>query len=217
LEAVHESDGQQQFDTNLVLLAAGQIPMVDGLGLEAAGVEVTSQGIVTDDSLCTNVPHIWAAGDVRVGNMKLSQTASSEGQLAARNALTGRHDHVDERVVPYLIGLTPPVATVGLTEEEARDDGHDVGTHVQTYKDVCPAGNVVGEPVGLFKVVFDKTTGRLLGAHAFGSSSPELVQQIAFALRANLTLREAGASLFTFPGLSEVVWYALRPHPGDPA
>jgi pyruvate/2-oxoglutarate dehydrogenase complex dihydrolipoamide dehydrogenase (E3) component len=151
-----------------------------------------------------------------MGNMTLSQAASSESHLATRNARAGRHDQVDERVVPYLIGITPPVATVGLTEEQARDARYDVGTHVQTYRDVCPAGNVAGEPAGLFKIVLDKTSAALLGADALGSGSPELVQRVAFALRANLTLRETGASPFTYPGLSEVAWYALRPHPGDP-
>ena len=205
------------FDADVVLLAAGQTPAIADLGLEDAGVEVTSAGVVTDASLRTSVDTIWAIGDVRAGATKLSQTASSEGQRAARNAVLGRRDEIDERVVPYFVGLTPPVAAVGLTEEQARAAGYEVGTHKQPYKDVCPAGNVVGEPVGFFKVVFDAKTGMLLGAHAFGAGSPELVQQVAFALRGGLTLREAGATLVMFPGLCEVVWYALRPHPGDPS
>jgi pyruvate/2-oxoglutarate dehydrogenase complex dihydrolipoamide dehydrogenase (E3) component len=215
--AVADDEGAlQHFDADVILLAAGQTPAVADLGLEQVGVEVTSAGIVTDASLRTSVATIWAIGDVRAGATRLSQTASSEGQIAARNAVLGRRDEIDERVVPYLVGLTPPVAAVGLTEEEAREAGHQVGTHSQAYKDVCPAGNVVGEPIGFFKVVFDAKTGKLLGGHSFGAGSPELVQQVAFALRGNLTLREAGATLFTFPGLCEVVWYALRPHPGDP-
>ena len=206
---------EEPFDR--VLLAAGQLPAVDGLRLEDIGVHYTSEGIQTDAALRTSVPHIWAAGDVRAGTLKLSQIASSEGQLVARNALSGKVTELGERVVPYLIGLTPPVAAVGLTEEEARNAGYTVGVHQQTYREVCPAGNVVGEPEGFLKVVFDATSGKLLGAHAFGSGSPELVQQIAFAMLGGLTLRQAGAALYTFPGLSEVVWYALRPHPGDPA
>jgi pyruvate/2-oxoglutarate dehydrogenase complex dihydrolipoamide dehydrogenase (E3) component len=213
-----ESEGgppvEEAFDR--VLLAAGQLPAVDDLGLEEIGVHFTSDGIQTDAALRTSVPHIWAAGDVRAGTLKLSQIASSEGQLVARNALSGKVTELGERVVPYLIGLTPPVAAVGLSEEEARDAGYTVGVHRQTYREVCPAGNVVGEPEGFLKVVFDTASGKLLGAHAFGSGSPELVQQIAFAMVGGLTLRQAGAALYTFPGLSEVVWYALRPHPGDP-
>ena len=213
-----ESEGgppvEESFDR--VLLAAGQLPAVDGLGLEEIGVHFTNEGIQTDAALRTSVPHIWAAGDVRTGTLKLSQIASSEGQLVARNALSGKVMEINERIVPYLIGLTPPVAAVGLTEQEARDAGYTVGVHRQTYREVCPAGNVVGEPEGFLKVVFDATSSKLLGAHAFGSGSPELVQQISFAMLGGLTLRQAGAALYTFPGLSEVVWYALRPHPGDP-
>ena len=174
-----------------VLLAAGQLPAVYGLGLEDIGVHYTSEGIQTDAALRTSVPHIWAAGDVRAGTLELSQIASSEGQLVARNALSGKVTELGERVVPYLIGLTPPVAAVGLTEEEARNAGYTVGVHRQTYREVCPAGNVVGEPEGFLKVVFDATSGKLLGAHAFGSGSPELVQQIAFAMLGGLTLRQA--------------------------
>jgi dihydrolipoamide dehydrogenase len=200
-----------------VLLATGQTPAVDGLQLEQAGVSYTRAGVATDATLRTNVPHIWAAGDVRAGARKLTQIASYEGKLAVHNALTGQASAIDERVVPYLIGLTPPMASVGLSEEEARTAGYAVGVHRQTYRDVCPAGNVVGEPEGLLKVVFDTATGTLLGAHAFGANAPELIQQLSFAILGKLTLRQAGAALYTFPGLCEVVWYALRPHPGDPA
>jgi len=215
---IESEDGSLVEDVfDQVLLAVGQLPAVAGLGLEEIGVNCASDGIPTDSALRTSVPGIWAAGDVRAGALKLSQIASSEGRLVAHNALSGTVSGFDERVVPYLIGLTPPVAVVGLTEEEARAAVPPVGIHRQTYREVCPAGNVVGEPDGFLKVVFDATSGKLLGAHAFGSGAPELVQQIAFAMLGGLTLRQAGNALFTFPGLSEVVWYALRPHPGDPA
>jgi pyruvate/2-oxoglutarate dehydrogenase complex dihydrolipoamide dehydrogenase (E3) component len=214
IESEDGSQVEERFDH--VLLAAGQLPAIDDLGLENIGVHYTSAGISTDTALRTSVEHIWAAGDVREGALKLSQIASSEGKLVARNALSGHVMELNERIVPYLIGLTPPVAVVGLTEEEAQDAGYKVGVHRQTYREVCPAGNVVGEPEGFLKVVFDAASGKLLGAHAFGSGSPELVQQIAFAMLGGLTLRQAGAALYTFPGLCEVVWYALRPHPGDP-
>jgi pyruvate/2-oxoglutarate dehydrogenase complex dihydrolipoamide dehydrogenase (E3) component len=217
VSATHQA-GQTWTETfERVLLAAGMAPAVKGLGLEQVGVGVGRDGIHTDTALRTSVGHIWAAGDVRAGAPKLTQIASYEGRLAARNALSGQTEPVTERIVPYLIGLTPPAAAVGLTEEEAHVAGYPVGVHRQAYREVCPAGNVVGEADGLFKVVYDATSGVLLGAHAFGAGAPELVQQVAFALQGGLTLRQAGTALFTFPGLSEVVWYALRPHPGDPA
>jgi pyruvate/2-oxoglutarate dehydrogenase complex dihydrolipoamide dehydrogenase (E3) component len=203
-------------NADLVMLATGEVPAVDGLNLENAGVTYDRGGIPTDETLRTNVPHIWAAGDVRKGAKQLSQIATEEGSVAAKNALRNRMEPIDERIVPFLIGLTPPVASVGLTEEQAQSAGYTVGVHRQNYADVCPAANVVGEPEGFLKIVFDAESTELLGAHAFGAGSPEMIQQVAFALQGKMTLKQAFRSLYIFPGLSEVLWYALRPRPGDP-
>jgi pyruvate/2-oxoglutarate dehydrogenase complex dihydrolipoamide dehydrogenase (E3) component len=212
---VHVGSGQIDVTVDQVLVAAGQAPAVDGLGLEAIGVTFDRGGIETDATLRTTVPTVWAAGDVRKGAPALSQVASHEGALAARNALTGAGREIAERIVPFLIGLTPPAAGVGLTEAQARTLSPDVGVHHQTYAEVCPAANVDGEPEGFVKVIFEASTGKLLGAQAFGARSPELMQQFAFALHAGMTLGQAAEALFVFPGISEVLWYALRPRPGD--
>ena len=203
-------------EADLVMLSTGQVPAVDGLDLEKAGVNYDKGGIPTDETLRTNVPHIWAAGDVRKGAKQLSQIATEEGPVATRNALRNRMEAIDERIVPFLIGLTPPVASVGLSEEQAQAAGYIVGVHRQNYADVCPAANVVGEPEGFLKIVFDAESTELLGAHAFGAGSPEMIQQVAFALQGKMTLKQAFRTLYIFPGLSEVLWYALRPRPGDP-
>ncbi|MEX1092963.1 MAG: NAD(P)/FAD-dependent oxidoreductase [Acidimicrobiia bacterium] len=198
-----------------VLIAAGQVPAVDGLGLEAVGVAFDAGGIDTDRTLRSSVPTVWAAGDVRKGAPALSQVASHEGALAAHNALTGAGEDLGEEIVPFLIGLTPPAAAVGLGEAQARAAGHAVGVHLQAYSEVCPAAHVEGEPEGFVKVVFDSSTGKLLGAQAFGARSPELMQQFAFALHAGMSIDQGGRALFVFPGISEVLWYALRARPGD--
>ena len=207
--------GPVEVTVDEVLVAAGQAPAVDGLGLEAAGVVFDRHGIDTDATLRTNVASVWAAGDVRKGAPALSQVASHEGALAARNALTGAAQKVSEEIVPFLIGLTPPAAAVGLTQTQAQAAGYTIGVHHQRYADVCPAAHVDGEPEGFVKVIFESTTGRLLGAQAFGARSPELMQQFAFALHATMTISQAAESLFVFPGISEVLWYALRPRPDD--
>jgi len=201
---------------DVVLLAAGQVPTVDGLGLDLIGVDYDRHGVQTDDALRTNVPHIWAAGDVRRGGGQLSPLASHGGRTAARNALLGRTDPFDEHLVPYIVGLTPTVAGVGLTEEGCRELGVEMFVHRQAYAGVCPAANVVGEPEGFLKLIFARADRRLVGAHAFGASAGELVQQMAFAIRAGLTSHELAEMLFVFPGLSQVVEYALRPSPLDP-
>jgi dihydrolipoamide dehydrogenase len=198
-----------------ILVAAGQAPAVETLQLENAGVAHDGGGIITDNTLRTNVPNVWAAGDIRKGVAQLSQVATDEGITAARNALLGQDQQVNESIVPFFVGLTPPAAAVGMTEKEAREAGYAVGIHRQDYASVCPAANVDGEPEGFVKIVFDLKSGLLLGAHIFGARSPELVQQVAFALHARMTIQHASMTPFVFPGVSEVLWYALRPRPGE--
>jgi pyruvate/2-oxoglutarate dehydrogenase complex dihydrolipoamide dehydrogenase (E3) component len=199
-------EGRVEVTVDQVLLAAGQAPAVDGLGLDEAGVAYDHAGVQTDRTLRTTAPTIWAIGDVRRGAQALTQVASHEGGLAARNALTGAGGDLGEHIVPYLIGITPPAAAVGLGEDQAREAGYDAGVHHQPYAEVCPAGNVDGEPEGFIKVIFDRPTGKLLGAQAFAARSPELIQQFAFALHAGMTTGQAGEALYVFPGITEALW-----------
>jgi pyruvate/2-oxoglutarate dehydrogenase complex dihydrolipoamide dehydrogenase (E3) component len=210
-----EVDRGTELTVDQVMIAAGQMPAVENLQLEHAGVAYDKGGIITDKTLRTNVPNIWAAGDVRKGVAQLSQVATDEGILATRNALLGLSREVDEGIVPFFVGLTPPAASVGLTETEARAAGYSVGVHIQSYAGVCPAANVEGEPEGFVKLLFDSKSGSILGAHAFGTRSPDLIQQVAFALHGRMTIQEAAMTPFVFPGISEVLWYALRPQPGE--
>jgi len=186
---VERDTGPEVLHTDLVLLAAGQVPTLDGLGLENAGVQCRDGGIVTDATLRTSASNIWAAGDVRAGARQLSMVAMYEGKLAARNAILGDPVPMDERIIPYLIGTSPPVASVGMTEEEVRSSGRAVGVRREEFANVCSVAKVIGEPDGLIKVVYDADSGELLGAHAFGAGAPELVQELAFALHTHMTLR----------------------------
>jgi pyruvate/2-oxoglutarate dehydrogenase complex dihydrolipoamide dehydrogenase (E3) component len=214
--AVERNTGAEQFPTDLVLLAAGQVPTIDGLGLENAGVSCRDGGIVTDATLRTSPSHIWAAGDVRIGARQLSMVAMYEGKLAARNAVLGDPVPMDERIIPYLIGTSPPVASVGMTEEEVRSSGRAVGVHRQEFANVCSVAKVIGEPEGLIKVLFDAHSGELLGAHAFGAGAPELVQELAFAMHGRMTLRQAASAIVAFPGFSFALVELLKPRPDDP-
>jgi dihydrolipoamide dehydrogenase len=215
VEAAAGTGGTVSVTSEIVLLAAGQVPTIDDLGLDKAGVMYDQHGIETDSTLRTRVPHIWAAGDVRRGSPQLSPIASHGARLAARNALLGRSDPFDESLVPYIVGLTPTVAGVGLTKQGAVERGIETFEHTQSYASVCPAANVVGEPEGFVKLIFARNDRRLLGAHAFGASAGELVQQMAFPIRAKLTAPDLAEMLFVFPGLSQVLEYAVRPRPGD--
>ena len=206
-------DGPLRLEADRVLLAAGMVPAVDDLALEAAGVAYDRHGIPTDPTLRTNVPHIYAIGDVRAGAYQLSPVATKQGTMVAGNALRGEQAAFDDRVVPYLVGHTPPVAGVGLTEEQAREQGLDVEVHRQDYRDVCPVGNVVGEPEGFVKILGEAGSGRILGAHAVGAGSPELIQGMAFAMTGGLTVAQAAGTLSVFPGLTQALQHALMPKP----
>ncbi len=198
-----------------VLVAAGQVPNVEALNLDKIGIEYDKGGIITDDTLMTSLPHIFAAGDIRKGAPQLSQIATEEGIIAAKNAFSPRKQKMDESVVAFYVGLTPKVAAVGMTEQEARNAGYDVLVHRQPYAQVCPAANVHGMREGLVKIVADRKTGQILGGHIFGARAQEMVQQIAFMIKSKMTMQKAMMTPFVFPAISEVLWYALRPKPED--
>jgi dihydrolipoamide dehydrogenase len=206
-------DGEVRLEADHVVLTPGLVPAIDGLGLEEIGVDNDHQGVITDTALRTSVPHIFAAGDVRKGSLHLSPVASRQGAIASRNALLGEAVTFDDRVIPYLIGLTPPVASVGLSEEEVRAAHDGVEVHRQDYSGVCPVAHVVGEEQGFMKLVVDSRSGEILGGHAIGGGAPELIQQVAFAMLGRLTLKQAAAALFVFPGLSQALQHALSSTP----
>jgi glutathione reductase (NADPH) len=205
-----KKDGELfSFSTEKVLMAAGRVPAIEGLGLEKAGVEFDKGGILVDTSLRTSQPHIWAIGDVRKGSLQITPPAQYEGRLAAENALSGKSEPINETIVPFFIGTTPPIAGVGLTEQEAGEAGYFVKTNCKEYAGFCPSDGIEGESEGLVKVIYDPESGVILGAYGFGSSSPALIQQIAFAMQCKLSIKQAGQVFFAFPGISQVLHHAL--------
>lgn len=208
VKATHGKD-TLTIQAETVLLAAGRVPAVDDLGLENAGVEFDRGGIIVDMYLRTSQPHIWAIGDVRKGSLQLTPPAQYEGRRAAENALSGRLEQINENIVPFFIGTTPPVAGVGLTEQEAEKAGHSVKTHCKEYAGFCPSDGIEGESEGFVKVISDSESGLILGAWGFGEASPEMIQQVAFAMHCKLTAQHAGQVFFAFPGISQVLHHAL--------
>lgn len=200
----------------MVALAAGQQPATENLGLEKVGVAV-DHGIVTDEMLRTSVPNIWAAGDVRRGAHQLTMVAQHEGSVAGYNAFhSSALRRIDEQIVPWMIGTTPPMGGVGMTEQEAVAAGHRIGVHKVQYATVCTSANVMGDSDGMAKLIFDADTGLVLGAHIFGAAAPELAQQVAFIMHGGLTMQRASSAIFVFPAYSHVLQRLLAPQPGDP-
>lgn len=190
-----------------VFAATGWPANIAGLGLEAAGVEATGAAIPVDAYLRTNVPHIFAAGDVN-GHAKLVQFARAEGRIAATNAVAGPQYVASYRVVPSGSFTDPEYGQVGLTERAAAR-GNDIVTAIADYRHLLrPVED--GHPEGFCKLIADRRDHAILGGHVLGEYSAEIIQVIATAMIANLTVEQVAAIPFAFPTYTEAVGVAAR-------
>jgi len=201
--------GECGVDAEAVLLAVGWPGNTDGLGLEAAGVEVDGGYVVVDDTLRTSARHVWAAGDV-TGRMMLAQSATAEGRLAAENALLGsERPHVDA-VVPHGGFTDPEYGGVGLTEEAARGrPGASVAVATVAYKDLDRAV-LDGRTEGFCKLIAEPGTHRVVGAHVVGEQAVEVVQVAATAMAAGMRVEQLAAVDLAYPTFTSVVGLAAR-------
>lgn len=200
-------------EADLVLMAVGRRANYSGLNLEAAGVETSRRGIVVDANMMTSVPGIYAIGDVN-GQMMLAHAATYQGIKALRNIL-GEEDGIDLSVMPAAVFTNPEVATVGLTEDEAKEKGIAVKC-LKSFFRANGKALTLGEPDGYCKIVVAAegceayAPGRILGCHMFGAHSSDLVQEICALISRGATLSEAADIIHTHPSLSEVVQSALH-------
>jgi dihydrolipoamide dehydrogenase len=200
---VHFGDGET-VEADLMLVAVGRAPLVEGLGLEAIGVQVDRRsGIATDDHRRTAVPHIYAVGDC-AGYWQLAHTAFREGEVAAENAMG--HDAVmDPRGVPRPIYTDPEIAGVGLTEAQAREQyGDDVA--VGSFPWVGNARAVMQDAtVGWVKSIHETRYGELLGLVMVGPHVTDLVEAGVIALDAEATVETVADGIAPHPTLSEAI------------
>lgn len=191
----------QEFRAEQVLIATGRTPNTQDMGLEDAGVQTDEQGfIVVDDRLQTTNPAIYAAGDV-TNHPNLVYVAAAAGGIAAEHALNGDGRRLDLTVLPDVIFTDPQVATVGLTEEAAKAQGYDVKTSTLPLTYV-PRALAARDTRGLVKLVADRVTDRLLGAHILAAEAGEVVQTAALAIemggRYGLTINDLKSMLFPY-------------------
>jgi mercuric reductase len=192
---------QQEFSAQHVLMAVGRQANTDRLGLDDLGVALDEFGaIVVDDALRSSVPGIYAAGDVS-NRPQLVYVAAAAGGVAADNALNGDGRILDLSVLPEVIFTDPQIATVGLTEAQARAEGHDVRTAVLPLEHV-PRALAARNTRGLIKLVADGKTDRLLGAHVLAAEGGEIIQTAALAIQAGrkygFTVRDLREMLFPY-------------------
>jgi dihydrolipoamide dehydrogenase len=196
-------------EADWVVIAAGRGPDVAALGLDAAGIELTEQGLIkVDGALRTSKPNIYAIGDL-VPGPALAHKASDEGIIAVE-AAAGHTTHPISYIdIPRATFCSPNVGSFGLTEQQAKDAGHDVTVGKLQYGAVG-AGTVYGDRTGLIKIVGDKTYGEMLGGHIVGTRATELIQELV-----NVKLLEGGYPevariIHGHPTLSEGVMEAAR-------
>ncbi len=195
--------GISKLTADRLISAVGVVANVEGLGLEKLGVR-TERGVVVTDGLGrTNVPGIYAIGDV-AGPPMLAHKAEHEGVICVET-IKGLHTHpMDKAKIPGCTYCHPQIASVGLTEAKAKEQGFDVRVGRFPF-----AGNgkaiALGEPEGLIKTIFDKKTGQLLGAHMVGAEVTELIQGYVVAMQLETTEEDLMHTVFPHPTLSEMM------------
>ena len=190
-----------------VISAVGVVGNIEGLGLEKLGVKTDRGCVVVDGYGKTNVPGIYAIGDV-AGPPMLAHKAEHEGVICVE-AIKGLHPHaLDKSLIPGCTYCQPQVASVGLTEAKAKEQGRDI--RVGRFPFVGNGKAIaLGEDQGLIKVIFDKKTGQLLGAHMIGAEVTELIQGYVVAMNLETTEEELMHTVFPHPTLSEMMKEAV--------
>jgi pyruvate/2-oxoglutarate dehydrogenase complex dihydrolipoamide dehydrogenase (E3) component len=190
-----------------LLVATGRRPMFEPHDLAAAGIELDPDGKpILTETLRTRNPDVWVAGDA-TGDLLFTHVGSYEAELVVRDIL-GHPQPRDYRVVPRVTFCDPEVASVGLTERQARDDGRDVITSVRRFDD-NERGHIDGNTHGLVKLVADRGTGELLGGHIVGEEAGSLIHQIVLVMAARTTAPGVAQAIHAYPTLSESVKGAL--------
>jgi len=194
--------GQHSLTADKVLLSVGRKPVIQGLGLENIGVEIINGGIKVDDKMRTNIPNVFAAGDVK-GFAQLAHTASREGEVVVNNLL-GKNDRMRYHANPWVAYTNPEIAGVGHTEKSAEKAGiqYKVATLPMAYSGRFIAENHGGS--GMCKVLVGTKHQEIIGVHMLGNPSSEMIYGAAMAIENEMTLEEMQEIIFPHPTVSEI-------------
>jgi glutathione reductase (NADPH) len=191
---------------DLVVHGAGRVPDIDDLALDAAGVERTHRGVKVNEFLqSVSNPAVYAAGDAAASGPPLTPVAAYEGDIVAANLLQGNKLRPDYTGVPSVVFAVPPLAAVGLTE----DDGKNAGQFRMKYEDTSSwyASRRIGETCSGFKTIVEEATGRIVGVHLLGHNADELVNLFALAIRKRLTISDMKDVIYAYPTHASNVAY----------
>jgi len=200
--------GGDEIVADKVLISVGRRPNSTGIGLEEIGVTIDERGFIKADShLRTNIPNIYAVGDVN-GGLQLAHVASDEGKIAAEN-IAGKDKTMDYRVIPWAVFTSPEIGTVGLNEEQARSKGINVCFGLFPFSNSGKAF-ITGETEGFVKVITDKDSGEILGAQMVGPRCSDLVHEVAVAMKGEMVADTLAETVHSHPTLSEAVMEAAE-------
>ena len=194
--------GEKTFEAEVVLVAVGRKPSLEGLGAQEAGIQVGKKGIEVNSRMETNLPGVYAIGDV-TGQWLLAHFASAQGEVAAENAM-GREAQLESRAVPRCVYTLPEVASVGLTEKEAKERGTDYRVGRFPFAANGKAA-VLGERNGFVKIISEAKYGEILGIHIFGPHATDLIGEAVLAMQMEGTAQDIAHAIHPHPTLTEAL------------
>ncbi|BAU27138.1 dihydrolipoamide dehydrogenase [Aneurinibacillus soli] len=201
-------DKEEAFEADYCLVTVGRRPNTDELGLEAISMKMTDRGLIEIDKQCkTNVPNVYAIGDI-VAGPALAHKASYEGKVAAE-VIAGMPSEIDYLAIPAVVFSDPEMASVGLTEDQAKAEGYNVKTGRFSFGANGRALSV-NETDGFVKVVADEADGRVLGVQIVGPEASDLIAEAGLAIEMGATLEDIALTIHAHPTLAEVTMEAVE-------
>ena len=197
--------GENEVESDAILVAIGRKPNTDGLNLEAAGVKTDERGAVAvDETLKTTADNIWAMGDVK-GGLQFTYISLDDFRIIRDNVYGNGNRTVNDRnVIPYSVFINPPLSRVGMTEKEAVEKGYEVKTG-RLEAMAIPKGKIEGVTDGLLKTVVDAKTDKILGCTLLCNTSHEMINVVAAAIKAEQKYTFLRDMLFTHPTMTEAL------------
>ncbi|MBI4400305.1 MAG: NAD(P)/FAD-dependent oxidoreductase [Nitrospirae bacterium] len=199
------------FKTSMAVHGAGRVPEIDDLDLDAAGIRYDlKRGVEVNEYLqSVSNPAVYAAGDAAAsGGAPLTPVAAHEGEIVASNLLNGNHRKPDYQVVPSVVFTVPPLASVGLSEQGAREQGLQFRTHYENTSGWYSSRRV-GQACSGFKVLVEEASSRILGAHLLGPHAEEVINLFALAIRKEMTGKDLAEMMYAYPTHASDLWYMV--------
>jgi len=199
-------------DCDKILVAVGRRPNSENLGLDAVGVATDRGFVVADKKLRTNVPGIYAIGDL-IGGAMLAHKATKEGEVVAE-IIAGHNEEMDVRTIPAVVFTDPEIASTGMTEEEAKKAGYEIKVGKFPFAALGRALSV-NDTDGLAKVIIDAKSNEILGAHVVGNGASDLISEAALGIEMGAVARDVSLTIHPHPTLSEAVKEAAAAAVGE--